>query len=367
MAGLLQNAGTRLGDGSVMRIAATLDPTTMDIMMDDYTDDKLMPLSTKMSTRTSQTMREATFAVAWRPEAKKAFGIRDDEDNLPHLGVFANARNVPAAPAGVDVLVDGDKTHTKRALARQLCRSVRCVGEVGREFTVAETDAGSTAVGTGTIVELMAHRTMAFPGKPPGLFAPVRLDLDTSNVSDGRFSIEEVSSKSHVDQARNAMSVYLAAAAKTASLSPKNIANAGGPGSGAKKTSLPPIMLEDIATGNKMLMGILGIVLAILRSKNSLVAGKKADEVATAIANEIDKTSAITPEFSALLKEAIVPSISVYNGSNPSDVIPHRGLDLISNAFFDLRESNRSIGVATSIRARDAETYQADVAINTIS
>jgi hypothetical protein len=371
MAGLLQNAGTRLGDGSVMRIAATLDPTTMDIMMDDYTDDKLMPLSTKMSTRTSQTMREGTFAVAWRPEAKKAFGIRDDEDNLPHLGVFANARNVPAAPAGVDVLVDGDKTHTKRALARQLCRSVRCVGEVGREFTVAETDAGSTAVGTGTIVELMAHRTMAFPGKPPGLFAPVRLDLDTSNVSDGRFSIEEVSSKSHVDQARAAMSVYLAAAAKTASLSPKSIAAAGGPGSGAKKTSLPPIMLEDIATGNKMLMGILGIVLAILdnRKTNIVTDTMTVKALSDIIKDQIDGKNGnpITKDFAKLLTESITPQMSVYLGSNPSNVIPNMGLDLISNAFFDLRESNRSIGVATSIRARDAETYQADVAINTIS
>lgn len=386
MAGLLQNAGTRLGDGSVMRIAATLDPTTMDIMMDDYTDDKLMPLSTKMSTRTSQTMREGTFAVAWRPEAKKAFGIREDEDNLPHLGVFANARNVPAAPTGATVLVAGGKNDIKRALARQLCRSVRCVGEVGREFTVAETDAGSTAVGTGTIVELMAHRTMAFPGRPPGLFAPVRLDLDTSNVSDGRFSIEEVSSKSHVDQARDVVSVYLAAAATTSSLSPKNIAEAGGPGGGAKKTSIPPVMLEDIATGNKMLMGILGIVLAILKKADGSVklennSGitqidrsallKVIQEAVDGNLDTVTKGSVSSKTdmqiFFDFLTGAIIPPMSVYSGANPSDVIPNRGLDLISNAFFDLRESDRSIGVATSIRARDTETYQADVAINTIS
>ena len=163
MAGLLKNAGTRLGDGSVMRIAATLDPATMDIMVDDNADTSLMPVHTRMSTRTSQTMREGTLAVVWKPEAKKAFGVHGDDDQLPHLGVFANALNVPAAPPGTNVLVvnDKDDKDKKKVLAQRLCRSVRPVGEVGREFTVGETDAGSTAIGTGTFVELIAHRTMA--------------------------------------------------------------------------------------------------------------------------------------------------------------------------------------------------------------
>lgn len=366
-----------------MRIAATLDPATMDIMMDDGADDKLMPVSTKLSTRTSQTMREGTLAVAWRPEAKKAFGIRGDDDNLPHLGVFANARNVPAAPPGTQGLFN-DKKDVKKALAQQLCRSVRCVGEVGREFTVAETDAGSTAIGTGTIVELIAHRTMAFPGKAPGLFAPVKLALDVSNVSDGRFSIAEVSSKSQVDQARDVMAMYLNAAGKSQTLSPMSIAAAGGPGAGAKKTPVPPIMLEELATGNKMLMGILGIVLAILKKADGKVTlenlNKKieASTLKEVIEYAVDGTLDTTKPgsnskktdaqiFFEFLSDSITPQMSVYLGPKPSEVIPNRGLDLISNAFFDLRESNRSIGVVTSIRATDAETYQADFALNTIS
>lgn len=383
MAGLLSNAGTRLGDGSVMRIAATLDPATMDIMMADSTDDKLMPVKTRMANRTSQTMREGTLAVVWKPEAKKAFGVHDDDDQLPHLGVLANVLNVPAAPAGTPLLGVDDKD-MKKALAQKLCRSVRPVGEVGREFTVGETDAGSTAIGTGTFVELIAHRTMAFPGQPPGLFAPVKLALDTAQVSDGRFSIEEVSSKSQADQAKDVMRAYLAAAANHQKLSPKGIADAGGAGNGARKTVMYPVMKEELIAGNKMLMGILGIVLAILKKADGNVkletVNKKIEvssltgliEAAvdgTLDAGKLGNTSKKTDAqiFFEFLSESITPQMSFYSNSTPSEVIPTRGLDLISNAFFDLRESNRSIGVVTSIRARDTETYQADVALNTIS
>lgn len=388
MAGLLKNAGTRLGDGSVMRIAATLDPATMDIMVDDNADNSLMPVWTRMSSRTSQTMREGTLAVVWKPEAKKAFGVHDDDDQLPHLGVFANALNVPAAPPGTNVLVvdDKDNRDKKKVLAQRLCRSVRPVGEVGREFTVGETDAGSTAIGTGTFVELIAHRTMAFPGQPPGLFAPVKLALDTAQVSDGRFSIEEVSSKSQADQAKHVMAVYLAAAGKSSTLSPANIAKSGGAGNAARKTVTYPVMKEELIAGNKMLMGILGIVLAILKKadgkvvleNNSGIKKIEGNTLVKVIQEAVDgKLDTVTKGpvssktdmqiFFDFLTDAIVPQMSVYSSSDPSEVIPTRGLDLISNAFFDLRESNRSIGVVTSVRAKDDETYQADVALNTIS
>ena len=378
MAGLLKNAGTRLGDGSVMRIAATLDPATMDIMVDDNADTSLMPVHTRMSTRTSQTMREGTLAVVWKPEAKKAFGVHGDDDQLPHLGVFANALNVPAAPPGTNVLVvnDKDDKDKKKVLAQRLCRSVRPVGEVGREFTVGETDAGSTAIGTGTFVELIAHRTMAFPGQPPGLFAPVRLALDTAQVSDGRFSIEEVSSKSQADQAKDVMAMYLAAAQKSTTLSPANIAKTGGAGNGARKTATYPVMKEELIAGNKMLMGILGIVLAMLeRATKGDSSGKNMMDLANLIkliklCVDTEMTLSNKNEFDvffAFLSDTITPQMSVYSSSTASAVIQTRGLDLISNAFFDLRESNRSIGVVTSVRAKDDETYQADVALNTIS
>jgi len=383
MAGLLKNAGTRLGDGSVMRIAATLDPATMDIMLDDNADGALMPVWTRMSSRTSQTMREGTLAVVWKPEAKKAFGVHEDDDQLPHLGVFANALNVPAAPTGTYVPDDNDNDK-KKALSQRLCRSVRAVGEVGREFTVGETDAGSTAIGTGTFVELIAHRTMAFPGKSPGLFAPVRLALDTAPVSDGRFSIEEVSSKSQADQAKDVMRAYLTAAEKSKTLSPANIAKFGGAGNGARKTVTYPVMKEELIAGNKLLMGILGIVLAILKKADGTVvlenASKKieASTIVGLIESAVDGTldavkqgatskKTDTHIFFEFLRDTITPQMSFHTPTKPSDVIPTRGLDLISNAFFDLRENNRSIGVVTSVRARDAETYQADVALNTIS
>ena len=59
------------------------------------------------------------------------------------------------------------------------------------------------------------------------------------------------------------MAMYLAAAQKSATLSPANIAKFGGAGNAARKTVTYPVMKEELIAGNKMLMGILGIVLAI--------------------------------------------------------------------------------------------------------